>query len=135
MNTLEVVAVLQLVIILLLLEPQRRRRRALGAIIGVGAVCVAIYYLGPSAIGLLYEAVSPIKEKYGWSGLFIFIAVIVYVIALVIAFWIGAKQNREIRAGSKDAFDKRINDLMRDQHYSLEDATAAVVKIRDEKKR
>jgi hypothetical protein len=58
-----------------------------------------------------------------------------YSAALVFAYQIDAKQNRAIRAGSKEAFDKRVNDLMRDQHYSLEDATAAAAKVRDRKKK
>jgi hypothetical protein len=101
----------------------------------LGIVCAAVYYLIPAALGFLYEAVGPIKEKYGWSGLFFLTVVIGYAIALVFAYRIGAKQNRAIRAGSKEAFDKRVNDLMRDQHYSLDDATAAAAKVRDEKKK
>lgn len=129
------IAGLQIVIILLLLEPQRRRRGVLVGIIGTGAVFVTIYYLGPGTLGLLYEAVSPIKERFGWLGLFSLAGLLAYAVAFVIAFRIDAKQNRAIKAGSKEAFDKRVNDLMRDQHYSHEDATAAAAKVRDEKKK
>lgn len=66
--------------------------------------------------------------------MFFLTVVIVYAVALGFAFRIGSKENRAIRAGSKEAFDKRVNDLMRGQRYSLEKATAAVERIRDEKK-
>jgi MFS family permease len=139
MTTLDVVACLQLVIILLLIEPQRRRRATLGGIIGTGAICAAvyaaIYYLGPPLVGTLYETISSFKEEYGWSGLFVTTSIVVIVVVMVFASRVDLRQNRAIRAGSKEAFDKRVNDLMRDLHYSLEDATAAAIRIRDEKKK
>src|ERR1039457_3011026 len=134
-STLEVVACLQLVIILLLLEPQERRKKVLAWMLPFGVVCAAFYYLFPAALGLLYEVVSPIKERFGWLGLFTIAGLLAYSAALVFAYQIDAKQNRAIRAGSKEAFDKRVNDLMRDKHYSLEDATAAAAKVRDRKKK
>ncbi len=101
MSSLEEVGILQVVIILLLCEPQRRRRAALGWMIVTGAVCAAIYYLGPGLSGLLYEAVEPIVGKFGWLGLFFFTAVLAYVVALFVAYRLDTKQSRAIRAGSK----------------------------------
>ena len=124
-----------MVIILLLCEPQRRRRVALGWIIAAGAVCLAINYLGPGLIGLLYEAFEPIVGKFGWPGFFALIVLILYAVSLIFAFRSGAKENRAIRAGSKEAFDKRVKDLMSGQSYSFEDATAVTTRIRDEKKK
>jgi hypothetical protein len=101
----------------------------------LGIVCTAVFYLGPVVLGLLFEAVSTLKEKYGGSGLLVTLSIVGIVLVMVFASVVDTRQNRAIRAGSKIAFDKRVKDLMRDQHYSLEDATTAAAKVRDEKKK
>ncbi len=135
MSTLDVVACLQVVIILLLIEPQERRKSVLGWLFPLGAACVAVWYLSSTVFGLLFEAIRPIKERFGWSSLFIIAVALVYAVSLVFAYLIDAKQNRNIKAGSKEAFNNRVAYLMHDRHYSNEDAIAAVTKLRDEKKK
>lgn len=135
MSSLEEVGLLQAVIIVLLCEPQKRRRATLGWIIAAGAVYAAIYYLGPGLIGLLYEAVEPIVGKFGWLALLALTGLLLYAVSLVVAFLADRKQNRAVRAGSKEAFDKRVKDLMSDQHLSFEEATGAATRVRDEKRK
>ena len=131
MSSLEEVGILQVVIILLLCEPQRRRRAALGSMIAAGAACAAIYYLGPGLLGLLYEAAKPIVDKYGWLGLLTLVGLLVYAVSFVFAFRADARNKKAIRAGSKQAFDKHVEYLVRDQHLSHEDAVDFVIKMRD----
>jgi len=133
MSSIEEVGILQVVIIVLLCEPQRRRRAELGWIIVAGAVYAAIYYLGPGLLGLLYEAVEPIVGKIGWVGLFVLAGVLLYAVSLVLAYRADEKERRAVRARSKEAFDKRVEDLMSSQHLSFEDATAAAARAGDEK--
>jgi hypothetical protein len=129
-----VIAGLQLVVIILVCVPQRRRLFALGGIGALGVVYLAVRRLAPAALGLLYEEVRPAITRYGEFNLVMLAGVLVFAIILLIAYRMDTKQNRAIRAGSQEAFDQYVDDLIRKKHVSLEEATAAATRIRDGKK-
>jgi len=134
MGPLRVIAGLQLVVIILVCVPQRRRLVALGGIGALGVVYLVIRRLFPVALGLLYEEVRPALARYGEFHLILLAGVLVFAVILLIAYRMDTKQNRAIRAGSKEAFDLFVDDLVLKKHFSLEEATAAAIRIRDGKK-
>src|ERR1035441_8699848 len=134
MGPLRVIAGLQLVVIILVCVPQRRRLFALGGIGALGVVGLVVRRLASEAVGEFYESVRPTLARYGEFNLILLAGVLVFAVILLIAYRMDTKQNRAIRAGSKEAFDRFVDDLILKKHFSLEEATAAATRIRDGKK-
>jgi hypothetical protein len=134
MGLLRVIAGLQLVVIILVCVPQRRRLFALGGIGALGVVGLVVRRLASEAVEEFYESVRPVLARYGEFHLILLAGVIVFAVILVTAYRMDTKQNRAIRAGSREAFDRYVDDLIRKKHFSIEEATAAATQIRDGKK-
>lgn len=133
MSLLALIIVLQLVVIILLCEPQRRRPQTVRVLSAIFFVCVIIRYAAPAVVGLLAEVFQPIVEKIGWLYFLCALVALGYVIALFVAWWRDARENRAIRSGSQDAFDKRVEEYVQDHQYSRERAIAITTRIRDGK--
>ncbi len=134
MSNTEWVIMLQLGIIALLCEPQERRPRLVRVFAIIVAGVFIIQHVAPAVFGFLLEVFDPVIRKIGWVYSLCILVGIGYIIALGVGFWMDAKNNRAIRAGSQEAFDRRVATYMRSHRYSREDAIAATAKIRDEKK-
>jgi hypothetical protein len=132
---LHAIAAIQVVILLLLCIPQKRRPIALGAIVVLGAAFLAFRRLRPIVSELFSGAIRQLVVKFGEFHLILAASVLVFAILLVVAYRMDTRQIRAIRAGSRQAFDQYVNDLIRKKHYNLEEATAAVIQIRDGKKK
>ena len=131
-NTALIIA-LQLVIIILLCEPRERRQQTVRVLSGIFVACIIVRYAAPAVIGFLVEIFQPIVEKIGWAYSLCALVGIGYVIALLVAWRRDAKENRAIRSGSQVAFDKRVEEYVRDHKYSRERAVAVTTSIRDGK--
>lgn len=133
MSDIQVVAGFQVIIILLLCEPQRRRRSAL---LAIAVICVggfAVFHLAPAALEFLNGASKPVVRRIGLPGTIFLFALAAYLIALIRAFWSDRKDNRAIRAGSQEVFDKRVAALMGSSKYTREEAVAAATRVKDGK--
>jgi hypothetical protein len=134
MGPLRVIAGLQLVVIILLCVPQRRRLFALGGIGALGVVGLVVRRLASEALAEFYESVRPVLVRFGEFNLILLAGGIVFAILLLIAYRTDTKQYRAIRAGSKESFDRYVDELIVKKHLNLEEATAAATRIRDGKK-
>src|ERR1039458_9264971 len=105
MGPLRVIAGLQLVVIILVCVPQRRRLVALGGIGALGVVGLVVRRLASAALAEFYESARPVLVRFGEFNLILLAGGIVFAILLLIAYRMDTKQNRAIRAGSKEAFD------------------------------
>jgi hypothetical protein len=136
-----VVVALLIVVVLLLCEPQANRPHALGTIIVLGGIGLAVYYIGPiilGVLGLLFAATNPILEHFGWAYTAYTLGMAIFLVTGAVLGrlrWLDARDNRSIRAGSIEAFDKRVEDYMRIFGYSHEKAIEATMRIRDGKKK
>jgi hypothetical protein len=97
-------------------------------------VGLVVRRLASEAVEEFYESVRPVLARYGEFHLILLAGVIVFAVILVTAYRMDTKQNRAIRAGSREAFDRYVDDLIRKKHFSIEEATAAATQIRDGKK-
>ena len=131
-NTAAIIA-LQLVIIILLCEPLKQRQQTVRVLSAIFFVGVIVRYAAPAVIGFLVETFQPIVEKIGWPYFLCALVGIGYVVALLLAWRRDAKENRAIRSGSQVAFDKRVEEYVRDHKYSRERAVAVTTSIRDGK--
>lgn len=128
MTKLDIIAALQIVIILLVCVPQRQRKTALLSISLVGLGFLAILFVGAPLLGGAFQTVRFVVAKVGWVPVVLLAAAV----TLTLIYRSEVKQNRAIRAGSTEAFDDKVKDLMRNLNYSHEDAIAAARRIRDE---
>jgi preprotein translocase subunit YajC len=127
------IIVLQIVIVILLCEPRERRQQTVRVLTGIFFLCVLIRYAAPAAMGFLVETFQPVVEKIGWPYFLFALAVLGYIIALFLAWRRDAKENKAIRSGSQVAFNKRVEDYVRDHKYSRERAIEVTTSIRDDK--
>jgi hypothetical protein len=84
-------------------------------------------------MGFLVETFQPVVEKIGWPYFLFALAVLGYIIALFLAWRRDAKENKAIRSGSQVAFNKRVEEYVRDHKYSRERAIEVTTSIRDDK--
>jgi hypothetical protein len=134
MGPLRVIAGLQLMVIILLCVPQRRRPIVLGGIIVFGVVGLVLRRMASAGLGVFYESVRPVIVRFGEFHLILLAGVLIFAALLVLAYRMDTKQKRAIRAGSTEAFDQYVINLVGKKHCSLEEATAAATRIRDGKK-
>jgi hypothetical protein len=132
-STTELIVVLQLVVIFLLCEPQARRARTVRVFTMIALGLIILRYAAPAVVGFLLDIFQPIIQKIGWVYFLCSIVGLGYLIALCVAWWRDAKENRAIRSGSQQAFDKRVEEYIRDHKYSRERAIAVTTGIRDGK--
>lgn len=138
MTTAGVIVLLLFVIVLLLCEKQEDRPRALGRMVLIGILGLALYYVGPLVCALVLLAVRPLVARVGWYWTVLIAINIPFVLYglgyLVWAAWADARDrrdNRAIRAGSKEAFDKRVEAYKTTLNYDERKAIEATLRIRD----
>ena len=131
-NTAAIIA-LQLVIIILLCEPLKQRQQTVRVLSAIFFVGIIVRYAAPAVIGFLVETFQPLVEKIGWPYFLCALGGIGYIVALCVAWRRDAKENKAIRSGSQEAFDKRVEEYVRDHKYSRERALAVTTSIRDGK--
>ena len=131
-NTAAIIA-LQLVIIILLCEPRGRRQKTVRVLSAIFFVGIIVRYAAPAVIGFLVETFQPVVEKIGWPYFMCALVGFGYIVALCLAWRRDAKENKAIRSGSQEAFDKRVEEYVRDHKYSRERAIAVTTSIRDGK--
>lgn len=92
---------------------------------------LAVLLLATLAAGWFITTSSPLFRGIDFLWKLVILGLAVWVAWLVVAGWLDAKQNRAIRAGSKDAFDERVEYYVGKLNYSLDDAIKATKRIRD----
>ncbi len=139
MTTAGVIVLLLVAIALLLCEKQEDRSRALGGMVLIGILGLALYRIWPLLRSSALLAISPLVSRFGWfSGIVIAIIIAINIPIwawffghLMRGAWSDAKENRAIRAGSKDAFDKRVEAYKSMLNYDERKAIEATLRIRD----
>jgi formate hydrogenlyase subunit 3/multisubunit Na+/H+ antiporter MnhD subunit len=132
MPMLAVIALLVLIVVLLC-TPRKNRPQQVKYSVASVAIIGCLYYLGPIAIGIVLASYHFLIGHLGrfWSLVLAIAIVLGFVFAG--AWWIDARDNRAIRAGSRAAFEKRVQTLIRDRKYSHEKAVEAVSRLRDQR--
>ena len=134
-----IVIVLLVAIVLLLVERQEERPRALGRMVLGGLLAYALYELWPFVVGLV-GLLFVTARRVGWHTTLRFVSVAGGISLAVLAvfvigrmFWLDGKDNRAIRGGSEEAFERRVKDYVQIFGYSREKAIETTAKIRDGK--
>jgi len=141
MTTAGVIDVLLIAIAfaILICEKQEDRSRTFGVMVLIGILGLALYSIWPFLQSSVLLAISPLVSRFGW----IWGPVITIIIAINIPIWAwffgylmrgawsDAKENRAIRAGSKEAFDKRVEAYKAMLNYDEQKAIEATLRIRD----
>lgn len=133
MSSTALIIGLQVAVIILLCEPQERRSHTVKVLSAIFLVCVIVRHAAPAVVGFLVATFQPIVEKIGWTYCLCALVGLGYIIALFVAWGLDTKENRAIRSGSQEAFDKRVREYVRDRKYSREQAIAVTTSIRDGK--
>jgi hypothetical protein len=129
-----VVVGLLVMIVILLCTPLRQRGGVVRVLAGVAVFGLVAYYLAPLGVGLVVVAYQYALEHYGWKGTLAFVAVGLFVVSLYYGWKSDRKHNKAIKAGSVEAFNRRVEAYKRDPfNYEHEKAVEATVRIRDEK--
>jgi hypothetical protein len=102
-----------------------RRGRVL--LTGIGLIGPLAYFFGPLALELFMKHTAQFEIVLG-IGLLLAI-----IITLCVLVGLDMKDNRRIRAGSVDAFNKRVEDYFK-LGYSRKEAIEITTRIRDEEK-
>jgi hypothetical protein len=118
---------LLVVIILLLCAPQTERPRALGRIAVFAGIGLAVYGIVPILLALWFGAIS----RYGGPTVFVAVLFIASIPLLYFGVRQDFRENREIRSGSQEAFDARVNVYITKCGYNHERAVEATLRIRD----
>jgi hypothetical protein len=137
MTTAGGVVLLLIAIVILLCEKQEDRSRVMGRLVLLGILGAAVYYIGPVLGSVVLLAISPLVSRVGWIWAVLILVNIPLWLwffgYLIRAGWLDTKENRAIRAGSNEAFDKRIQEYM-SLGYTHEKAIEAALRVRDSKK-
>jgi hypothetical protein len=129
-NSQGLIFYLLVIVIVLLCEPQEQRRRTLGWMLVFSGCGLALYYVGPIVLGLFFAISRPALRHLWWTLAIVILLIYAPVFGRLI--WLDARENRAIRAGSKEAFDRRVSEYMGPTfNYSYERAVEATTKIRD----
>lgn len=142
MTTAGIIVLLLIAIAILLCEKQEDRSRALGGMVLIGILGLALYRIWPFLRSSVLLAISPLVSRLGWFWgpvIAIIIAVNIPIWAwffgrLMRGAWSDAKENSAIRAGSKEAFDKRVEAYKAMLNYDERKAIEATLRIRDGEK-
>jgi hypothetical protein len=122
---------LSVVIILLLCAPQAERSRALGRMVVIAGIGLAVYYIVPAVLAFVLALWSGAVYRFGFRSVF-FVTVLVVCAPF---YYLIARQDRKedeaIRAGSQEAFDSRVSYLERHSGYTHERAVEAAIRVRD----
>ena len=126
---MDMVVLLLVVIVVLLCFSQADRGDVLAVWVGVGILGTAIYYVGPIILALVFLS----GQRFGWLATLGIAEVVVFVGVLLVAALLDAKHNRAVRAGSQEAFKRRIEDYVRVFGYSREKAIETATRFRNGK--
>lgn len=134
-----VVIALLLAIVLLLVERQKDRARTLGKMLMVAVLAYVLYEVWPVIAELTALLFARVKSV-GWPAALRFLSIAGGISFVVFAafgiatiLWLDGKDNRAIRAGSQEAFDRRVQDYVQTFGYSREEAIETTARIRDGK--
>jgi hypothetical protein len=137
---LEIVTFLLGAILVAICRPQKERAKALRwyVFLVLGVLFISewrgVIALLASCALWAFVGVRHIVEMAGWWTLVIVNPITLILVPIFGRFlWLDYKDNRAIRAGSKDAFDRRVRDLMTSFNLSHEKAVEAAIKVRDER--
>jgi hypothetical protein len=134
LNLLTIVVVLLAVAILLICLPQERRAPAAGRMVLYAAAGLAVYYLVPILFGLLWTSVEFFFAHLALAGatmMAVFVSGLVGTLGWL--RWQDVRDNRAIRSGSLEAFEKRVHFLEYNLSYSHSDALRVTTSLRDGK--
>lgn len=134
-----VVIVMLAMIVLLLVERQEDRPRTLGRMLLVAVLAYFLCEASPFVAGLIALTVTKVKN-IGWPATLRFLSfaggislAVFAVLGIAIILWLDGKDNRAIRAGSQEAFDRRVKEYVQTFGYSREKAIETTTRIRDSK--
>lgn len=134
-----VVIVLLVAIVLLLLEKPKDRARTVGRFFIGLVVAYGAFKALPFAAALFGWLIVTVRG-FGWqpslrSGAVAAIIIVPTIALLAVARMLGldSRDNRAIRNGSQEAFDRRVEDYVRVAGYSRDKAMATTERIRDGK--
>jgi amino acid transporter len=128
------VIALLIAIVILLCVPLKQRAGLLRVLVGIAVLALVIYYVGPIAVGFVVLSYQYVSEHLGWARTLEIIAGVAFLLSIFLLWKSDRRENEAIRAGSAEAFNRRVEAYKRDPfNYDHAKAVETTTRIKEGK--
>jgi MFS family permease len=126
-TTLNLILVVLVLILAAILTPEGERDEFRRWVFWAALIGTFAYYVGPLVAGVA----ASVYEETGVKGTVAILFCVSLLIVILMAWRHGRNENAKIRAGDVEAFNRRVETLMRNRNYSREQATTVVQGLKE----